>query len=211
MKRILIIIFLFITGSVSVWGQDEQITFDISQGNVIFTDRTYSQVNNNNTIIKEGNHKSDNKYIVSGTTTEYFIRVGNAGETNFVTGKFTICLNGADIRRSGKDGCAFGVYNKGESIVAVILKDGTNNILYSGYNSAGLEKSGGASANGTLLITCEKGYEEWLKDNNHGHTAGTYNESACGTSCGHLDARSGNAWYSVSNNTYPKFRRHIAI
>lgn len=200
LPKFFIVIFLFITGNISVWGQEE-IHFDISKSSVLFSDSEYSGTNSNGEAVS-GEHNPANKYIITGTTTNYFIRVGDPGETEFVTKNFIIYLNGVDIRRSGKQGCAFGVYNKNESVVAVILKDGSKNILYSGYNRAGLEKSGGASANGTLLITCEKGYDKWLVDNTQGHTTGTYNESACDNSCGYLDARSGNAWYKPGVNTY---------
>ena len=204
MKRILshkylILILLFITCTTSVWGQAE-IVFDISKGSVTFSDTDYSGKNSNGETVS-GTHNSANKYIISGTTTKYFIRVGNKEETNFVTGNFIVYLNGVDIRRDGKEGCACAVYNKGQSVVAIILKDRTNNILYSGYNRAGLEKSGGAAADGTLLITCEDGYAAWSSDDTHqkGHTSGIYNESACDADCGHLDARSGNAWQTLSS------------
>ena len=208
MKRIilhkyLILILLFITGTASVWGQTE-ITFDIAKGSVTFTDDTYTGVKIGETTATTGTHNANNKYIITGKTTTNYILVGNTNAS--VTEDFLIYLNDVDIRRSSKDGkdvCACAVYNKNQSVVAIILKDGTKNILYSGYNRAGLEKSGGASADGTLLITCEDGYVEWLKDNTHGHTTGTeFNISACDDNCGHLDARSGNAWETVGPNTY---------
>ena len=200
LQKYLILVLLFITGSASVWGQTV-ITFDISKGCVTFTDDTYSGVKINETEVTTGVHNANNKYIITGTTTTNFIRVGNTNA--LVTNDFLIYLNNVDIKRSSKDACACAVYNKGQSVVAIILKDRTSNILYSGYNRAGLEKSGGASADGTLLITCEDGYVEWLNDNTHGHTTGTgFNISACDDDCGYLDARSGNAWGTVTGNTY---------
>ena len=203
LQKYLILILLLIIGTTSVWGQTE-ITFDISKSSVLLTDTNYSGKNSNGETVS-GDHNPANKYIITGTTTENFIRVGDKGEANFVTGNFIIYLNGVNIKRGGKEGCACAVYNKAQSVVAIILKDGTRNILYSGYNRAGLEKGGGKDANGTLLITCEAGYTAWNSDDAHqkGHTSGTYNESACDANCGYLDARSGNAWQTLSGtNTY---------
>ena len=209
--KYLIVILLFIAGSISVWGQNvikgqNVITFDISKGSVTFSDTEYSGKDSNGAPVT-GDHHLENEYIITGTTTEHFIRVGDAGIQNFVSSNFIIYLDGVDIRRSStktkdKDVCACAVYNKGTSVVAIILKDDTDNILYSGYNRAGLEKSGGASADGTLLITCEEGFKQWLKKDTLGHTTGEFNVSACGNKCGSLDARSGNAWEAVSANTY---------
>ena len=204
MKRILlhkylILILLFVTGTTSVWGQTE-ITFDISKGNVTFTDATYKGVKINESQVTTGTHNANNKYIITGTTTSYFIRVGNTGA--LVTEDFLIYLNNVDIRRSSNNQCAFAVFNKGNSKVAVILQNNSDNILYSGKNRAGLEKGGGAEADGTLIISCEAGYEEWKKNSTHGHTTGTDNHSNCTETCGHLDARSGNAWYNTSAQTY---------
>lgn len=204
MKRILlhkylILILLFITGTTSAWGQTE-ITFDISKGNVTFTDATYKGVKINESQVTTGTHNANNKYIITGTTTSYSIRVGNTGA--LVTEDFLIYLNNVDIRRSSNNQCAFAVFNKGNSKVAVILQNNSDNILYSGKNRAGLEKGGGAEADGTLIISCEAGYEEWKKNSTHGHTTGTDNHSNCTETCGHLDARSGNAWYNTSAQTY---------
>ena len=204
MKRILlhkylILILLFITGTASVWGQTE-ITFDISKGDVTFTDATYKGVKINESQVTTGTHNANNKYIITGTTTSYSIRVGNTGA--LVTEDFLIYLNNVDIRRSSNNHCAFAVFNKGNSKVAVILQNNSDNILYSGKNRAGLEKGGGAEADGTLIISCEAGYEEWKINPTNGHTTGTDNHSNCTAACGHLDARSGNAWYNTSAQTY---------
>ena len=204
MKRILlhkylILILLFITGTASVWGQTE-ITFDISKGDVTFTDATYKGVKINESQVTTGTHNANNKYIITGTTTSYSIRVGNTGA--LVTEDFLIYLNNVDIRRSSNNQCAFAVFNKGNSKVAVILQNNSDNILYSGKNRAGLEKGGGAEADGTLIISCEAGYEEWKINPTNGHTTGTDNHSNCTAACGHLDARSGNAWYNTSAQTY---------
>ena len=204
MKRILlhkylILILLFITGTASVWGQTE-ITFDISKGDVTFTDATYKGVKINESQVTTGTHNANNKYIITGTTTSYSIRVGNTGA--LVTEDFLIYLNNVDRRRSSNNQCAFAVFNKGNSKVAVILQNNSDNILYSGKNRAGLEKGGGAEADGTLIISCEAGYEEWKINPTNGHTTGTDNHSNCTAACGHLDARSGNAWYNTSAQTY---------
>lgn len=204
MKRILlhkylILILLFVTGTTSVWGQTE-ITFDISKGDVTFTDATYKGVKINESQVTTGTHNANNKYIITGTTTSYSIRVGNTGA--LVTEDFLIYLNNVDIRRSSNNQCAFAVFNKGNSKVAVILQNNSDNILYSGKNRAGLEKGGGAEADGTLIISCEAGYEEWKINPTHGHTTGTDNHSNCTAACGHLDARSGNAWYNTGAQTY---------
>jgi len=203
MKRILshkylILILLFITCTTSVWGQAE-IVFDISKGSVTFSDTDYSGKNSNGETVS-GTHNPANKYIISGTTTKNYITVGNSNA--LVTKDFLIYLNNVDIRRSDNNQCAFAVFNKGNSKVAVILQNNSDNILYSGRNRAGLEKSGGADADGTLIISCESGYEEWNKDSTHGHTTGTDNRSNCTETCGHLDARSGNTWNRSSGGTY---------
>ncbi len=196
LQKYLILILLFITCATSIWGQTE-ITFDISKGNVTFTDATYKGVKVNENQATTGTHIASNKYIITGTTTQYSILVGNADAS--VTGDFLIYLNNVDIRRGSNTQCAFAVYNKGNSKVAVILQNGSKNYLYSGKNRAGLEKSGGAQADGTLIISCEAGYEEWKNNPTRGHTTGTDNHSACTKeTCGHLYARSGNAWKNVS-------------
>lgn len=204
MKRIilhkyLILILLFITGTASVWGQTE-ITFDIAKGSVTFTDDTYTGVKIGETTATTGTHNANNKYIITGKTTTNYILVGNTNAS--VTEDFLIYLNNVDIRRSGNSQCAFAVYNKGNSKVVVILQDYSNNILYSGKNRAGLEKGGGAEADGTLIISCEAGYEEWKMDPTRGHTTGTDNHSNCTETCGHLDARSGNTWNRSNEGTY---------
>lgn len=194
--RFLVITFLLLVSCVWAWGQTT-ITFDISKGNVRLTDATYrGKDSEGNTV--SGAHNSENKYIISGTTTSYNVQVGTAD--NMVTKNFIIYLNNVDIEKSS--GCAFSVYNQELSVVAVILQNNSKNKLYSGGNRAGLEKSGGALANGTLLVTCEDGYVAWLSNSEHGHTTGKYSESACTESCGHLDARSGNAWDGTAAETY---------
>ena len=192
--RFLVITFLFLVSSVWAWGQTS-ITFDISKGNVRLTDDTYSGTDIDGNVVT-GLHNAQNRYLISGVTTQYDVQVGGDGQ--LVKESFIVCLNGVDIRRSGQQNCAFSVWNEEPSVVAVILQNNSKNILYSGGNRAGLEKSGGATANGTLLITCEGGYAEWKTNPNHGHTSGVYNESACTDACGHLDAKSGNAWYKLS-------------
>ena len=200
-KRFLILIFLFITSNILVYGQT-QIVFDISKGNVRLTDATYSGKNSSGTAIS-GSHDTNNKYVITGTTDSYDVQVGTTNE--FATKDFVIYLNNANIRRNANDKCAFAVFNQGSSTVAVILQDNSNNILYSGRRRAGLEKSGGANANGTLIVTCEAGYEAWKADPTHGHTTtNNHNQSACTETCGHLDARSGNTWNNTSNATYDK-------
>ena len=207
LQKYLILILLFITGPASVWGQTE-ITFDISKGNVTFTDDTYTGVKIGETTATTGTHNANNKYIITGTATSYYIRVGKTDA--FVTEDFLIYLNNVDIRRSGNSQCAFAVYNKGNSKVAVILQDHSNNILYSGKNRAGLEKGGGAEADGTLIISCEAGYEEWKMNPTRGHTTGADNHSNCTETCGHLDARSGNTWNRSSEGTYYKEQKYNA-
>ena len=196
--RFLVFTLMFLASSVFVWGQTE-ISFDISRGNVRLTDATYSGYNSEGTKLS-GAHNPGNHYIISGTTTAYNVQVGSA--TQFATQDFIIYLDGVDIRRKSNSVAAFSVYNEGNSVVAVILKDGTKNRLYSGRNRAGLEKSGGATCDGTLLLTCEEGYAAWLGNHTHGHTTGVYNASACTDACGHLDARSGNAWNGGAATTY---------
>lgn len=196
--RFLVFTLMFLASSVFVWGQTE-ISFDISKGNVRLTDATYSGYNSGGTKLS-GTHNPGNHYIISGTTTSRNIQVGS--DTLFATQNFIIYLDGVDIRRKTNSVAAFSVYNEGNSVVAVILKDGTKNKLYSGKNRAGLEKSGGATCDGTLLLTCEEGYTAWLGNHTHGHTTGVYNASACTDACGHLDARSGNAWNGGAATTY---------
>ena len=200
MKRtIFILILLFITGTASVWGQTE-ILFDISKGSVRLTDDSYTGKDQSGATVSGVHTSGENKYIITGTTVEYDVEVGTASAP--VSEDFVIYLNNVDIRRSTNSKCAFAVYNKGNSKVAVILQDNSNNILYSGRNRAGLEKGGGPEADGTLVITCEAGYEEWKNNPTHGHTAGTDNRSDCTETCGHLDARSGNTWNSTNAETY---------
>lgn len=196
--RCLLLTFVLVISSVWSWGQTE-VSFDISKGNVKFTDATYTGYNSAGTMLS-GEHNPENHYIISGTTTAYNIQVGTAEQ--MLTKNLIIYLNGVDIQRKAKSTCAFSVYNKSQSVVAVILKDKSKNILYSGLNRAGLEKSGGTACNGTLLITCENGYTAWTGNSEHGHTQGEHNESACTADCGSLDAKSGNAWTTVSGSTY---------
>jgi len=197
-QRFLVITFLFLVSSVWAWGQTT-ITFDVSKDNVRLTDAAYTGKDSEGSIVS-GTHNPQNKYIISGTTTKYNVQVGNVGA--LVTKNFIIYLNGVDIQRSANSTCAFSVYNQGSSVVAVILQNKSKNTLYSGLKRAGLEKSGGTACNGTLLITCEEGYKAWKINNTHGHTQGEHNESACTADCGYLDAKSGNAWQTVSGSTY---------
>lgn len=197
-SRLILLVLMLIASSACAWGQSE-ISFDISKGNVILTDATYTGYSSAGTK-QSGTHHPANRYIISGTTTAYNVQVGS--ESQPVTQDFIIYLDGVDIRRKTQFVGAFAVYNQGNSVVAVVLKDGTKNKLYSGKNRAGLEKSGGAACDGTLLLTCEEGYTAWLGNHTHGHTTGVYNASACTDACGHLDARSGNAWDGGSSTTY---------
>ena len=199
LQKYLILLLLFITGTASVWGQTE-ILFDISKGSVRFTDDSYTGKDQSGATVSGVHTPGENKYIITGTATAYDVEVGTASAP--VSKDFVIYLNNVDIRRSVNNKCAFAVYNKGNSKVAVILQDNSNNILYSGRNRAGLEKGGGPEADGTLVITCEAGYEEWKNDPTHGHTAGTDNRSDCTETCGHLDARSGNTWNKTNEETY---------
>lgn len=98
LQKYLILILLFIIGPASVWGQTE-ITFDISKGNVLFSDTNYSGKNSNGKTVS-GEHNPANKYIITGTATSYYIRVGNTDA--FVTEDFLIYLNNVDINSSVK-------------------------------------------------------------------------------------------------------------
>ena len=88
LQKYLILILLFITGPASVWGQTE-ITFDISKDYVLFSDTKYSGKNSAG-ITVSGEHNPANKYIITGTATNYYIRVGNTDA--FVTEDFLIYL-----------------------------------------------------------------------------------------------------------------------
>lgn len=202
--KFIILISLLITSSVFVWGQTE-IHFDISKGDVRFTDTECTGWDISSNTIKTYTHNKSNHYYISGTTEQYNVKVGAADM--MVVKDYIIYLDNAVIKihnkRADKDSCAFAVWNDGSSTVAVILKDNSSNILYSGRNRAGLEKSGGKDAEGTLLITCEEGYKAWIKNHTHGHTyENNHNQSACTDNCGHLDARSGNSWTGEGDEKY---------
>ena len=181
---------------------NQVIEFDIAKGAITLTDTTYTGYNSGGTKIT-GTHVSTNVYLISqsnpGTSTSNGITIEN--ENN----NYVIVLNGVNIRRGSHSNqyTALSVNPIGTAEVHIILKDGTKNYLYSGRNRAGLEKEG--LSTGLLLLTCEAGYNEWLNNPNAGHNdSSNYNESLCATSgCGHIDARSGNAWTSKgSANTY---------
>lgn len=183
----------------------ENIEFDISKGPVEIKDETYTGVLMGQSEATTGPHVPGNVYTVSqsdaGTATENTITVDVATET------IQIHLNGVNIQTktyedkkdAGSWPCAFSAKVKDSAQVHVVLKDGTQNKLYSGRNRAGLEKTGGASYNGLLLLTCEAGYEAWKLNNDHGHTMGEDNRSACTADCGFIDARSGNAWKNTTS------------
>ena len=181
----------------------EVIYFDLAKGTIEFTDDTYLGTDENGNTIT-GEHKESNQYVITQTDAETtattnFISIGTSDLS--VTKKFNIVLAGVNVKCSTSEQCAFSVNAKGSSIVAVILKNDTKNILYSGKNRAGLEKSGGATSDGTLLISCEEGYNEWKKNSNYGHTdSNTF--SACTGQCGYLDAKSGNSWGSGTETYY---------
>jgi len=179
------------------------ITFDLAQGNILFTDDTYSGYDEEGNALT-GPHLPTNRYTImqsnAGTPTDHTVSVGT--ESEFTTNDFVIMLAGVNVQTSTNKTCAFAVYTKNPGTVAVILKNGTENYLYSGKNRAGLEKSGGYTADGTLVLSCEEGYDAWLKNNDHGHTTGSDNRSACTTSCGAIDARSGNAWYDINDQQH---------
>lgn len=184
---ILISIFLLVGKAEIAWG--ETYTFYINKGNVRLTDTDCSGYDVSGTKV-EFTHAEENIYVIRGTTTAYNVVVGASSKR--VAKNFIINLNNLEIKK--ESGVAFSVYNKDNSIVAVILKNNSKNILYSGEGRAGLEKTGGTSSDGTLLVTCEAGYTAWKADHTKGHTNGKHNESACTATCGSLDARSGNSW-----------------
>ena len=180
------------------------ITFDVAKGNIILTNDTYSGYDSSGNEVT-GTHEDEKVYVITQSNP-------SKATTNYITvtcstKNYIIVLDGVNIRRgSNSDSsgrlCAMNVNPSGEAQVHLILKDGSKNYLYSGENRAGLEKEG--KSTGLLLLTCEAGYAAWLSNKNSGHVTGEFNESACtNETCGHIDARSGNAWYGkTSVNTY---------
>lgn len=153
--KFFISIFLFIITSPSVWGQTE-IHFDISKGDVRFTDTDCTGWDKSSNTFKTYKHNESNHYHISGTTEQYNVKVGDADK--MVEKDYIIYLNNAVIKihdkRADNDSCAFAVWNDVSSTVAVILKDNSSNILYSGRNRAGLEKSGGRFVDSLASAVC---------------------------------------------------------
>lgn len=222
------IVCLLISGLVGVLplisraaGEGTVITFDLSKGSVAFGDESYSGVGADGNAVS-GTHDPSNRYVIRQSSTAATTNTVSVGtyslwtksvtadeitvvgsdllDSKAVTKSFVIVLDGVNVQTSASQTCAFSVNNKGESVVAVILKG--ENRLYSANNRAGLEKSGGITSDGTLVIACEAGYAAWLQNGIHGHTLAD-GSSACTDACGSLDARSGNAWNkTTSANTY---------
>jgi len=172
------------------------INFDISKGSVSITDSAYSGNDGSGSLVS--GIPSDNfSYVISQSSSS---ATTNTITVNITTGNVIVVLNGVNIQTSS--GCAMSVTNTSPSTVSVILKDNTKNYLYSAKNRAGLEKSGGTTSDGLLLLTCEKGYSEYIKDDTKGHTDSN-GYSGCDSNCGHIMAKSGNAWNKTGTaNTY---------
>ena len=192
------------------------ITFDLAQQSVVLLDGSFEGyvVSVGETIVNAyatGVHDERNTYVITQSDsnpetpelepTTNSINVGkrkhhctsHRGKESadvFVEKDFTIILDGVNVTipqfESEYNGwCAFSVTNKKASTVAVILKDGSHNVLQSGTCRAGLEKTLGYI--GPLVITCEKGYEKWKKDDTQGHRNAN-NFSGCDETCGYLCA-----------------------
>ena len=189
------------------------IEMDIALGSITFTDTEYTYYTNvdGTPTLQTGLHDESNRYVIkqSTETTEHNISVESQASD------FVIYLDGVNIAKQVGITNASAPHNqdqktnmcteefvplfvnaKAPSVVVIVLKDGSENELKSGFNCPALEKSGGVEANGTLVITCEKGYAEWQKDSKKGHID-TNGWSGCDETCGSLTAKSGNAWYET--------------
>lgn len=192
--------------------EESDIYFDISFGDVVFTDTTYSGFNSTGDVIS-GEHKETNAYFVeqnSSAVTNYVISVGT--EDTPVTVDFEIHLCGVNIDApKGDDNHAPAVYvNTSSGYVYIIADDNTENILKaygsiftngSGsslkpeanrFGHAAIEKEIGTK--GYLVVTCEEGFDLFRENHNKGHDC-----TANGV-CGVINARAiGEAGFKSGN------------
>ena len=175
----------------SLYDRDAAIIFDLSQGNVAFTDTTYSGYNAEGGLVS-GTHLPNNIYVVEQPTsgvTHNVISVGTAKTP--VTKKFEIHLRNLNIEAPKTvENHAPAVYvNTNKDTVYLILDNGTSSKMEAyahlfksiskpagkdgvgegeivdeaeRFGHAAIEKEIGTK--GTLVITCEEGYNSYKQD-----------------------------------------------
>ena len=205
----------YVYANTSLYDRASAIIFDLSKGKVTFTDDTYHGYDSEGSVVT-GEHKETNIYVVEqtdGTKTSNVISVGSSSVA--VTKKFEIHLRNLNIDAPKTvSNHAPAVYvNTSLSTVYLILDNGTSSTMQayarifskisgqtgtfvtteaSRFGHAAIEKE--INTTGTLVVTCEQGYESQKGGATLGH------DCSSSGACGELSATAvGDAAYASGN------------
>ncbi len=197
----------------SLYNIEDAICFDISFGDITFTDTSYAGYDADGNVIN-GTHSADNIYVVQQSTTQTSHTVAVGTPTTPVTNKFEIHLKSINIDgpKTTEHHAAPIYVNTNANTVYIILDNNSNNTLTSyaqlfvsatsktmlseelRFGHAAIEKE--IDTQGTLVVTCEEGHKLHLQGNTKGH-----NCTANGT-CGSLSATANSdAKFNSAGNT----------
>ena len=192
--------------------EDGLIYFDLSYGNIIFTDTSYIGYDGEGNELS-GEHNAANIYYIeqsgSGSTSNT-ISIGSKSTPVYENFEIHLCGVNIDAPHVVGNHAAAVYVNTDAGEVFIVLEDGSDNILKAygkifsngkgstwltesqRFGHAAIEKE--VDTEGTLVITCEEGLDAYRADNTDGH------DCYYGDSCGTLSAYSiGEGLFKNSN------------
>lgn len=205
----------YVYANTSLYDRESAIIFDLAKGDVSFTDDSYSGYNSEGAAVS-GAHAESNIYVIEQSGSSATSNVVSVGSSSVaVTKKFEIHLRSLNIDAPKTvSNHAPAVYvNTSASTVYLILDNGTSSTMKayarifskisgqtgtfvsteaSRFGHAAIEKE--INTTGTLVVTCEQGYESQKGGATLGH------DCSSSGACGALSATAvGDAAYASGN------------